>query len=178
MHDRDWKWVAATAWITGLAALLCDHFQPSRQLVIDMRTLFGIVVGGAISWILIARTRALAGAPQPELHLACRLVSRWVYILMYALAVARVGLYLYESRSCMACGAASAVAAVRPLDDFQFYVACCVLPLWVVRAVVLAMPYRQKTRRRLASSSTPGFSPGNGLQPRPNSAIAYSRDLP
>jgi hypothetical protein len=178
MHDRDWKWVAAMAWFTGLAALLCDHFQPSRQLVIDMRMLFGIVVGGAISLILIARMRALAGAPQPELHLACRLISRWVYILMYALAVARVGLYLYESRPCTPCGAASAVAAVRPLDDFQFYVACCVLPLWVVRAVVLAMPHRQKTRRLPAISSSPGFSPGNDLQPRPNSAIAYSRDLP
>ena len=62
-----------------------------------------------------------------------RLISRWVYILMYALAVARVGLYLYEENQlCTYCGAATAVASARPLDDFQFYVACCVLPLWVV----------------------------------------------
>jgi hypothetical protein len=179
MHERDWKWVAATAWITGLAALLCDHFEPSRQLAIDMRMLFGIVVGGAISLTLIARARALTGVPRPELHLACRLLSRWVYILMYTLAVVRVGLYLYEENQlCTHCGAAGAVVAVRPLDDFQFYVACCVLPLWVVRAVVLAMPHRQKTRRLSAISNSPGFSPGNDLQPRPNSAIAYSRDLP
>lgn len=179
MHYREWKWVAATAWITGLAALLCDHFQSSRQLVIDTHALFGIVVTGAISLTLIAEARALAGADRSELYSACRLVSRWVYILMYALAVVRVGLYLYETNQlCTHCGTAVAAASVRSVDDFQFYIACCVLPLWLVRAVVLTMPFGQKARKRLAITDKHGFSPGTDLKSRPNSAVAYSRDLP
>jgi hypothetical protein len=50
-----------------------------------------------------------------------------VYILMYGLALARVVLYLYESSQHF----------VRPMDDFQFYIACCVLPLWFARAAIL-----------------------------------------
>jgi hypothetical protein len=179
MHHRNWKWVAATAWTTGLTALLCDHFQSSRQLVIDTHALFGIVAGGAIALTLIAEARDFAGADRLGLYSACRLVSRWVYILMYALAVVRVGLYLYEANQlCAHCGTADTAASVRPLDDFQFYVACCVLPLWLVRAVVLSIPFGQESQDRLATSDHRGFSSGSGLESRPNSAIAYSRDLP
>lgn len=137
MHDRGWIWVAPTAWIVGLAALLCEHFLPSGSLVIAMRMLFGIATCAAICLVLISKARALASMSQLELYLFTRLVSRWVYILMYLLAAARVGLYLYDvSQHCTRNGPAC-LGSVQPMDDFQFYVACCVIPLWMVRAMVL-----------------------------------------
>ena len=151
MHDRGWIWVAPTAWIVGLAALLCEHFQPSGSLVIAMRTLFGIATCAAICLVLISKARALAGMPQLELYLFTRLVSHWVYILMYLLAAARVGLYLYDvSRHCTRNGP-GCLGSVRPLDDFQFYVACCVVPLWMVRAMVLTLPFGNSSKPRVLS---------------------------
>ena len=68
-------------------------------------------------------------------------MSRWVYIFMYVLALARMGFYLEESyQHCAACAVRHGLNTVRPLDDFQFYIACCVIPLWVVRAAVLNVP--------------------------------------
>jgi hypothetical protein len=32
----------AAAWVVGLAALLCDHFQPVSAVIIGMHGLFGI----------------------------------------------------------------------------------------------------------------------------------------
>ena len=138
MHDRGGIWIAAVAWFIGLAALLCDRFQPSALLVVGMRTLFGIAVCAAICLVLIPPARALAGANRLQLHLHTRLVSHWVYILLYALAAVRVGMFLYDqSQHCTLCAARGAAASVRPLDDFLFYIACCIAPLWVVRAMVL-----------------------------------------
>jgi hypothetical protein len=61
-----------------------------------------------------------------------RLVSRWTYILLYGLALVRIGLYLCEGR-----------APVSSLDDFQFYIVASVAPLWVIRSAVLARPLSQ-----------------------------------
>ncbi len=133
MRDRNCIGLAATAWIVGLAALACDYLQPSPPLVISMRTLFGIATCTAIYVALIPKARALADAPQVQLYLLTRLVSRWVYILMYGLALARVSLNLYDTTL--------AIAPARPLDDFQFYIACIVVPLWVLRAIVLKVPF-------------------------------------
>jgi hypothetical protein len=141
MYKRDWIWVAATAWLIGLASLLCDYFQPIRPVIFGMHTLFGIGVSGAIGLVLLAKARALGGTSALEFYLFARLVSRWVYILMYLLAIVRVGLYLYESsQHCAHCSARGGVPPVRSLDDFQFYVCCCVASLWVLRATVLASP--------------------------------------
>src|SRR5690242_12875511 len=140
MHDRGFIWVAATVWLIGCAALLCEHFQPSSPLVIGMHALFAVGTCAAICLVLFAKAHALAGTSQPELYQIVRLVSRWVYILLYALAVVRMILYLYE-----------AGPAVRSPDDFQFYVACVVLPLWLVRAVVLAVPFRGRAPQPLQS---------------------------
>ena len=141
-HERDTIWFAAAAWVIGLAALLCDHLQPARSIIVGMRALFAFAATGAIGLILITGARAAQRASQRELYLFTRLVSRWVYILMYSLALMRVGLYLYESSQHF----------VRPMDDFQFYVACCVIPLWLVRAVILAAPFKWVSRPRQPAS--------------------------
>jgi hypothetical protein len=135
MRDRDWIGVAAAVWSIGLCALLCDHFRPSLPLVIGVRALFVAATSGAICWALVDKTSALAGKSQEELYSFSRFVSRWVYILMYALAIVRFALYLYEQ-------AQGTATAVRPLDDFQFYVATCVVSLWLIRGVVLALPFK------------------------------------
>lgn len=125
---RDEIWIAAAAaWVIGLAALLCDHLQPARPLIIGMRTVFAVATTGAISLVLITGARVLRRMSQAELYSFTRMVSRWVYILMYVLGIARLGFYLYESSQHF----------VRPMDDFQFYIACCVIPLWLIRAAVL-----------------------------------------
>jgi hypothetical protein len=141
MPDRDYILAAATAWLIGLSALLCDHFQPSLPFIIGSHVLFAVATCGAICLVLIGKARALAGTSQPELYLFTRLVSRWVYILMYALALVRVALHLYETSS------------ARSLDDFQFYIACCVVPLWAIRAVVLAMPLKSRATSECESGS-------------------------
>lgn len=146
MHNRDYILAAATAWFIGLSALFCDHLQPSLPLIVGTRALFAIATCGAIWLVLIAKARTLAGLAQVELYQFTRLVSRWVYILLYALAVMRVSLYLYEaSRHCSLCKATNTPDSVRSLDDFQFYVICCVAPLWAARAWVLAAPFNTGT---------------------------------
>ena len=137
--------IAATAWLIGVCALVCDHFQPSPLLSGVMHTFVAVVTCCAICLVLIPGARALAGTSSLELYQFTRLTSRWVYLLLYSLAVIRVLLYLYEANQyCGSCGAPSTGAA-RSLEDFQFYVAACVVPLWVVRAVVLAVPVRSGT---------------------------------
>lgn len=129
MYKRHCLLAAAAAWVVGLAALLCDHFQPVAPVIIGMHGLFGIAACGAICLALI-----------PAARVSTRLISRWVYSLMYILAIVRVCLYLYESHPD---GLQLALRPVRPVDDFQFYVCCCVIPLWVVRAAVLSAPFRR-----------------------------------
>jgi len=154
MRDRDWIGVAAVVWLIGLGALLCEHFQLPAPLILNVRMLFALVTSCAISAVLIEKARSLAGAPMHELYPWTRLISRWVYILMYALALARVCLHMEEIyQHCTACVGPHG-SAVRPLDDFQFYIACCVIPLWLARALVLAVPFRN----RAAQSSSPSQS--------------------
>ena len=87
----------------------------------------------------------LAGQPGCELYRFTRLVSRWVYILMYVLAMVRGGLYLFDANNIhLGHGSHHPVTPVRSLNDFQFYVACCIIPLWLVRAVVLTSPLKQR----------------------------------
>lgn len=135
MRNRDWARVAAAVWCVGLCALLCDHSRPSLPLVIGVRALFVAATSGAICWALVDKASALAGTSQEELYSFSRFVSRWVYISMYALAIARFALYLYEQ-------AQGTAKPVRPMDDFQFYVATCIVSLWVIRGVVLALPFK------------------------------------
>jgi hypothetical protein len=135
MRHRDWIGVATAVWSIGLCALLCDHIHPSLTLVTSARALFAAATSGAICWALVDKARALAGTAQEELYRFSRLVSRWVYILMYALAIARIALCLYEQ-------AQGTAKSVRPLDDFQFYVATCIASLWLIRGVVLALPFK------------------------------------
>lgn len=108
-----------------------------------MRALFTMATCGALCLVLVSKARNSAGTPPIELYLFARLVSRWVYILVYVLAMARVALYLYEASQQRAlCGVGAPTRAIGSLEDFQFYVASAVLPLWVARAVILAGPFR------------------------------------
>jgi hypothetical protein len=146
MRDRDWIWIAVVACGIGLAALSCDHLQLPGSLSLEARTLFGIVASGAIALVLFEKTRHPESITRQELYLWTRLVSRWVYIFMYVLALARVGFFLGESYlRCATCVVQHGPNTVRPLDDFQFYIACCVIPLWVVRAAVLTIPVQEGT---------------------------------
>ena len=133
MRDRDWIWIAVVACGIGLAALSCDHFQHPGSLTLEARTLFGIVTSGAIALVLFEKTRHPESITRRELYLWTRLVSRCVYIFMYVLALARVGFFLAESYL-------HGSNTARPLDDFEFYIACCVIPLWAIRALVLTVP--------------------------------------
>lgn len=133
MRDRDWIWLTIVAWGTGLAALWCDHLQLPESVAVEVRTLFGIFTCGAISVVLLDKARRAESVSKLELYQWTRLVSRWVYILMYSLALARMLFYLGETYQ-------HEPGPVRPLDDFQFYIACCIIPLWVVRAVILTVP--------------------------------------
>src|SRR5690349_16653841 len=131
MRDHDCIGLAAVAWFVGLIALICDYVQALRPLIISLHVLFGILTCAAICLALIPKARSLADAPQAELYLFTRLVSRWVYILMYGLAIVRVSLNLYAAtQHCTLCSAPGATGSVRSLDDFQFYIACCIVPLW------------------------------------------------
>lgn len=166
MHNRDRIWVAAAAWTVGLLGVICDHFQPSTQVRIGVHALFAVVTCSAICLVLIDKGRALAGASQPELYQFSRLVSRWVYILLYFLALARMAVYLYEAGGyCMLCRARQAVGPLRPLDDFQFYVGCCVVSLWSVRALVLAVPFKSRDMQATSTGhrGDPTYSSTSGL---------------
>jgi len=144
MRDRDCMWVAAAAWLTGLVSLFCDHLPLSRSFIFDMRTLFAVVACCTISTVLVTKARSAPDMTHPELYRWTRTVSRWVYILMYLLALPRMCLFLLETyQTCVTCGVRHGITPARPLDDFQFYIACCVIPLWVVRAVILSMPFQQ-----------------------------------
>jgi hypothetical protein len=121
MSKRELIWIAAGVWTVGLIGLLCEHFKASTLLIDSLRTLFAIGTCGATAVVLVAY-----GGHQPDLCLCTRWATRWIYILLYALAIVRVGLSFGE-------------APARPLDDFQFYVACCVLPLWTLRLVTPAL---------------------------------------
>jgi hypothetical protein len=154
MQNRHRIGIAAAAWSVGLSAVLCDHFQPSAQLSLGTHALFAVMTCAAICVVLIDRARTLAGASQLELYQFTRWVSRWVYILLYALAMLRIVVYLYEASSyCLNCSPRNAVGPVRSLDDFQFYVGCCLVSLWSVRALVLALPFGQRANMSHSSAA-------------------------
>ena len=145
MCERTRIWVAALVLCTGLAALLCEHIQLMRPLAEGMRALFGLTTTTGIAVVLVTGARCLAGRPARELYQFTRLVSRWVYVLIYVLAIARTSLYVFDVKHVhFTHGRHHAVPAVRSLNDFGFYVACCIIPLWSVRALVLTMPPRQR----------------------------------
>jgi hypothetical protein len=131
---------AALALCTGLTALLCEDFQLTQPFVERTHVLFCIVTFAAISTVLITGARHLADQPALELYRYTRWVSHWVYILIYALGIVRVCLYLFDLNRQTQIWQSTALATVRAPDDFQFYVFCCILPLWSVRALVLAVP--------------------------------------
>ena len=153
MHNRERIGIAGAAWSVGLFAVLYDHFRPSAQLLTGVHALFAVVTCGAICRVLIDKARALGRRSPAELYDFTRLVSRWVYVLLYALALLRTVVYLYEAgRYCLICSSGDTVGPARPLDDFQFYVGCCLVSLWSVRALVLAAPFGGRDSLRTATS--------------------------
>jgi hypothetical protein len=139
MRERTLTWTAALVLCTGLTALLCEHFQLAQPLVEGMRVLFGLAATAAISIALLAGARRLEDQPALQLYRYTRLVSRWVYILVYVLGSVRVSLYLFDVSHAQL-GHSSHLPVVRPLTDFQFYVFCSIIPLWSIRALVLTVP--------------------------------------
>jgi hypothetical protein len=115
---------ASVTWALGLVAILCDVFEYSEPLIIATRSLFASATCATICLALIPKDRTLAGADPVQTLLFARLISRWTYALLYSLALVRATLYLWTP--------------TRSLEDFQFYIVVSVVPLWVIRAVVLA----------------------------------------
>jgi hypothetical protein len=138
MPKLNYTWVAITAWTAGVAALLCEHFHTSQLMTVLARTTFGIISCAAIGCVVLNKLRAPTGTSEPEVSLFIRVLSRWVYILLYALALVRLCLYWYDVSQLSAHSHfIKAVGSPRPIDDFQVYVGLVVTPLWLIRAIIL-----------------------------------------
>jgi hypothetical protein len=128
MRDSHVPGLAMTTWLVGLPALICDSIQPGQLLITATHALFIIVTCSALCLALVPRALASSSSSRTDLHLFSRSVSRWIYVAVYGLAVVRLSLYV-----CLP-------TRVRSLDDFQFYIAWSVAPLWVIRFIVLERP--------------------------------------
>jgi hypothetical protein len=147
--EPNYRWLSALVLLTGLLSLLCEYFQISKPLVACVRALFGATTVAATGAALIIGARCAGRRSNVEMYSHIRLVSRWVYILLYVLAMSRLGLHALELRHVHAKGNShSSVEYVRPLDDFGFYFACCVIPLWSIRAWVLMRPSQSRSGMR------------------------------
>jgi hypothetical protein len=124
---------ALATWVIGFAAMLCESLRCSGFYIIAVRILFTLAACITIWIALMPMERASAVAHPLDLELSARLVSRWAYILIYSLAIARIGMSLCESAHITGIRGSS----MRPPDDFLFYVAACIVPLWTIRAAVL-----------------------------------------
>ena len=149
MHRYMWMRVATPVLFAGLVALYCEHIRVSPPLTETVRVLFAVVTCTAIAAVLITGALDLADQPTLELHRFTRLVSRWVYILVYVMAMVRVGFYLLDSSQ-----TAGMHQMVRPPDDFQTYLWSCLIPLWSIRAAVLSDRFRVISRHRAALDLT------------------------
>jgi hypothetical protein len=145
---------AALTLCVGIAALVCDFFDMPQPRVFNMHLLFGVAVGAVLTVCLCSKRLALTPGTRCELYPYARRVTRWTYILLYVLALVRVGLHLLEM------GRASGTSGIRihSLDDFQIYIAYCVSPLWLVRTLVLRWPpgASQVEEGRPEPAATPG----------------------
>ncbi len=133
--------VATPVLCTGLTALFCEHLQLASPFAEGIHVLFGGVTSTAIAAVLICGAQQLADRPAGELYRFTRQVSRWVYVLLYVLAIVRVGFYLMDE-SYARVGHRLHHAAVRSPDDFQLYLWCCIIPLWSIRAWVHSALFR------------------------------------
>ena len=115
---------ASVTWALGLVAILCEVFERSEPLILVARLMFAAATCTTLCVALIPKDRARAGEHPLDTLLLARLISRGTYALLYSLALVRVGLYLWTP--------------AHSMDDFQFYIVACVVPLWVIRGVVLS----------------------------------------
>jgi len=152
MHRYTWIRVATPVLFAGLVALYCEHIRVSPPLTETVRVLFGVVTCTAIAAVLITGSLDLADQSTLELHRFTRLVSRWVYILVYVMATVRVGFYLLDSSQAREMHRLHQV--VRTPDDFQTYLWSCLIPLWSIRAAVLSNRFRVISRHRAALDLT------------------------
>ena len=138
MRDHYLAGLAVTMWLVGLPGLICDSIQPAPFLITATHALFITVTCSTLCLALVSRALASSSSSSTELYLYTRSVSRWIYVAVYGLALVRLGLYL-----CLPIHA-------RSLDDFQFYIGWSVVPLWVIRTLILAIPSRSDQGRPTA----------------------------
>jgi len=153
MHRYTGIRVATPVLGVGFVALYCEHTGISPLLTETVRVLFGMVACTAIAAVLITGAADLADQPTLELHRFTRLVSRWVYVLIYILAIVRVCFYVLDSNQ----GRGSHYLhhpVVRSPDDFQTYLWCCIIPLWSIRALVLSERFRKYSHQGTALDLT------------------------
>ena len=153
MHRYTWIRVATPVLCAGLVALYCEHIQVSPPFAEAVRVLFGVVACTAIAAALIIGALDLADQSTLELHRFTRLMSRWVYILVYVLATVRFGFYLLDSSQSRGSHQLHH-PVVRSPDDFQAYLWCCIIPLWSIRALVHSERFRTISHHRTALSLT------------------------
>jgi len=138
---RPLPWAAGGVLCLGVAALICDYLRVPQPRIFNLHLLFGAAVSALLTACLFHGRRSLARRPPAELHAYARIVARWTYILLYVLAWVRLGLELSETKLTPSGSPAGGVGSrIHSLDDFQIYVAYCVIPLWLVRALVLCLP--------------------------------------
>jgi hypothetical protein len=152
IHRYTWIRVATPVLCAGLLALYCEHIRVSPSLTETVRVLFGVVACTAIAAVLITGALDLADQSTLELHRFTRLVSRWVYILLYVMAIVRIGFFMLDSSQ--ARGMHHLQPVVRSPDDFQTYLWSCLVPLWSIRAAVLSDRFRVISRHRAALDLT------------------------
>src|ERR1700761_7982982 len=93
MPKVDYTWIAAAAWTAGVACLAWEHCHTSPAMMVAARTVFGIISCASIGCVLLQKLHEPAGTSEAEKYLFIRLLSRWVYILLYGLALVRFCLF-------------------------------------------------------------------------------------
>jgi hypothetical protein len=149
----------------GIVALVCDFCDLPQPRIFNMHLLFGAAVSGVLTACLVRKRLALAPGASVELYSYTRRVTRLTYILLYVLALVRLGLHLLELRlahgsSGLASGAAG--GRIHSMDDFQIYIVYCIAPLWLLRALVLRWPAgRAPEGRPPEQAVVPGVVPSS-----------------
>ena len=119
--------------LVGVIGLSCDFLQVAQPRFFDIHLLFGTLVSLTVSTLLLQQRQILA-KDADRFYAYTRGVTRWVYLLLYALAGFRLSLNLLDAATrSPGIAAAHPIASAQPLGDFKLYVLYTVIPFWCIR---------------------------------------------